>query len=103
MSGQYAINFVQGMERNPADPGHIQASACCKHYVANELESWNGQTRHTFNANVTMQDLQDSYLPPFQACVEEGKVGHVSACIPPAVRCCWCCIQRGDGYCCTCM
>ena len=30
--------------------------------------------REYFDANVTMQDLVDSYLPPFQACVEKGKV-----------------------------
>ena len=30
--------------------------------------------RTTFNANISMQDLVDSYLLPFQACVEKGKV-----------------------------
>ena len=79
LSGQYARYFVRGMERNPDAPGQIQASACCKHYVANELENWqdpNGTkfSRHNFDAKVTQQDLADSYLPPFQACVEEGEV-----------------------------
>ena len=31
LSGQYAVAFVKGMERNPAAPNLIQASACCKH------------------------------------------------------------------------
>eukprot|EP01052_Picozoa_sp_SAG31_P011240 SAG31_NODE_632_length_13389_cov_4.818360_11_plen_74_part_00 len=31
-------------------------------------------TRHNIDANITMQDLVDSYLSPFQACVEKGKV-----------------------------
>ena len=66
------------MERSPDDPDHIQASACCKHYAANSMEhaTEGGQThtRHDFNANITMQDLVDSYLAPFQACVEKGKV-----------------------------
>ena len=31
-------------------------------------------TRHTVDANITRQDLVDSYLAPFQACVEKGKV-----------------------------
>jgi hypothetical protein len=31
-------------------------------------------TRHDFNANVTMQDLVDSYMPAFQSCVEKGRV-----------------------------
>jgi beta-D-xylosidase 4 len=31
-------------------------------------------TRHTIDANISMQDLVDSYMPPFQSCVEVGKV-----------------------------
>lgn len=78
LSGEYATAFVQGMQESPEDPSHIQASACCKHYAANEMEhstvageTW---TRHNFSADITMQDLVDSYLAPFQACVEKGKV-----------------------------
>jgi beta-glucosidase-like glycosyl hydrolase len=74
LSGEYAASFVQGMERSEADSSHLLASACCKHYVANDLDRWNGSTRHDFNAVVSMQDLQDSYLPPFRACVEDGHV-----------------------------
>ena len=78
LSGEYAVSFVHGMERSPADPGHIQASACCKHYAANSMEhtTEGGETftRHNFDANITMRDLVDSYLAPFQACVEKGKV-----------------------------
>ena len=78
LSGEYATSFVNGMERSPDDPTHIQASACCKHYAANSMEhtTEGGQThtRHDFSANITMQDLVDSYLAPFQACVEKGKV-----------------------------
>ena len=91
LSGQYAVAFVQGMERNPDDPGHIQASACCKHYAANSMEhtTEGGQThtRHDFDANITQQDLIDSYLAPFQQCVERGKVsGLMCSCktYPPA-------------------
>ena len=71
---QYAIEFVSGFQKNDLDPGHIQASACCKHYVANELEKWNNTDRNHFDAKVSIQDLLDSYLVPFQACVEGGGV-----------------------------
>ena len=78
LSGQYAVAFVKGMQIAPEDPGHLQASACCKHYAANSMEhaTEGGQThtRHNFDANITMQDLVDSYLAPFQACVEDGGV-----------------------------
>jgi beta-glucosidase-like glycosyl hydrolase len=74
LSGEYAVSFVQGMERSEADSEHLLASACCKHFVANDLDRWNGSTRHDFNAVVSVQDLLDSYLPPFRACVEDGGV-----------------------------
>jgi hypothetical protein len=76
--GQFAVNFVQGFEHAPEDPFALQASACCKHFAANELESWNGSTRHDFNAIVPEQDLVDSYLPPFEDCVTQGKVSGLS-------------------------
>ena len=39
LSSEYAENFVRGFQEAPEDPFHLQASACCKHYVANEMES----------------------------------------------------------------
>ena len=77
--GEYAEWFVKGFEQAPEDDGrHIQASACCKHYAANSMEhtTEGGQThtRHDFSATITQQDLVDSYLKPFQSCVEKGKV-----------------------------
>eukprot|EP00418_Pyrodinium_bahamense_P007913 CAMPEP_0179121212 /NCGR_PEP_ID=MMETSP0796-20121207/57152_1 /TAXON_ID=73915 /ORGANISM="Pyrodinium bahamense, Strain pbaha01" /LENGTH=794 /DNA_ID=CAMNT_0020819793 /DNA_START=44 /DNA_END=2428 /DNA_ORIENTATION=+ len=78
LSGEYATEFVKGFQESPDDPYHLQASACCKHYVANEMESSNVAgvhwDRHHFNANITTQDLVDSYMAPFQACVEKGRV-----------------------------
>ena len=76
--GEYAEWFVKGFERGPEDPEHIQASACCKHYAANSMEHTTEggvtHTRHEFSANITQQDLVDSYLLPFQSCVEKGEV-----------------------------
>jgi beta-glucosidase-like glycosyl hydrolase len=78
LSGEYATNFVQGFQEAPEDPSHVMASACCKHYVANEMEHSNvdgyQNDRYHFDADVPMQDLVDSYMVPFQACVEKGKV-----------------------------
>jgi beta-glucosidase-like glycosyl hydrolase len=77
-SGEYAEWFVKGFEQAPEDERYIQASACCKHYAANSMEhtTEGGQThtRHDFSANISQQDLVDSYLKPFQSCVEKGKV-----------------------------
>eukprot|EP00039_Didymoeca_costata_P029260 m.23868 g.23868 ORF g.23868 m.23868 type:complete len:847 (+) comp7550_c0_seq1:294-2834(+) len=78
LSGEYAEQFVKGMQEAPEDKNHYQASACCKHFAGNNVEasmegntSWN---RHTISANITMQDLVGYYLPSFQACVERGNV-----------------------------
>ena len=75
--GAYATAFVLGFQTAPEDEDHLQASACCKHYVANSMEgtTQNGvhHDRNHFNALIPMQDLVDSYLPPFQACVEKGR------------------------------
>lgn len=74
-TGEYAVQWVKGFQHAPEDPYALQAAACCKHFVANELEgTWDGLTRHNINVNVTQQDLADSYLPPFQACAEQGDV-----------------------------
>lgn len=68
--GEYATSFVLGFEHTPEDENHLQASACCKHYVANSMEgtTQNGihWDRNDFDAQIPMQDLVDSYLPPFQ-------------------------------------
>ena len=78
VTGQYAIAFVTGLQESPDDPTHLQASACCKHFAANSLEgsTVDGVTddRHHNDAKITLQDLFDSYLAPFQACVEQGRV-----------------------------
>ena len=48
----------------------MMASACCKHYVANEMDGstvdgvhWD---RMHVDSAVPIQDLVDSYMPPFQ-------------------------------------
>jgi xylan 1,4-beta-xylosidase len=80
LTGAYAATFVLGFERSELDGGAtLQASACCKHYVANSMESSTDgdgvhHDRNHFDAAVTQQDLLDSYMPAFQACVEKGRV-----------------------------
>ena len=69
-SGAYARAFVTGFQTAKEAPYPMQASATCKHFVANEYEGH----RSGMDVIVSAQDLADSYLPPFQACVEEGKV-----------------------------
>lgn len=78
LSGEYATGFVKGFQESEDDPYHLQASACCKHYVANEMDASSvdgySSDRVHFDAKISQQDLMDSYMVPFQACVEKGKV-----------------------------
>ena len=76
--GAYAVEFIQGLQNEQG--GFLQASACCKHFVANELEKTTQLDGEEFdrrhdNAQVTERDLLDSYLPPFKACVRAGVSG----------------------------
>jgi len=79
LTGEYANYFVRGFQEAPQDPNHLLASACCKHYAANSMESTteaDGEhhDRNHVDSEVSMQDLMDSYMKPFQACVEKGRV-----------------------------
>jgi pre-mRNA-splicing factor SYF2/beta-D-xylosidase 4 len=79
VSGEYANYFVQGFQQAPEDPYHILASACCKHYAANSMDGTTEKDgehhdRNHYSADISMRDLVDSYMLPFQACVEKGRV-----------------------------
>ena len=56
---------------------YLQVAATCKHLVAYSFEvgNVNGEhvSRHKFQANVTAQELAETYLPAFQACVQGGR------------------------------
>ncbi|XP_050212687.1 probable beta-D-xylosidase 7 [Mercurialis annua] len=81
VSGKYAVSFVRGVQGDSFEGGvlgeQLQASACCKHFTAYDLEKWNGTNRFIFNAQVTKQDLADTYQPPFQSCIQEGKASGI--------------------------
>jgi beta-glucosidase-like glycosyl hydrolase len=76
MTGKYAAVFVRGVQgytiSGPVNSTDLEASACCKHFTAYDLENWKGVTRYVFDAQVTAQDLEDTYNPPFKSCVEDG-------------------------------
>ncbi|KAL1547022.1 putative beta-D-xylosidase 7 [Salvia divinorum] len=78
LTAKYAISVVRGLQGDSSEggalkDGHLQISACCKHFTAYDLERWEGYDRFTFNANVTKQDMADTYQPPFKSCIEDGK------------------------------
>lgn len=67
LNGEYATEFVQGMQSNQSS-GFLKVSACLKHYAAYSEE----QGRNSFAAVVTAQDMEDTYLPAFEAGITKG-------------------------------
>lgn len=69
LTGEMGVAFVKGIQGD--DPHYLKASACAKHYAVHSGPEWN---RHTFNAQVSWQDLWDTYLPAFKKLVTEAEV-----------------------------
>ncbi|WRX30842.1 Glycoside hydrolase [Theobroma cacao] len=81
VTGKYAVSFVRGIQGDSFEGGmlgeHLQVSACCKHFTAYDLDNWKGVNRFVFNAKVSLQDLADTYQPPFQSCIQQGKASGI--------------------------
>ncbi|KAK3985971.1 putative exo-1,4-beta-xylosidase bxlB [Cladorrhinum sp. PSN332] len=73
---RYAASMIKGLE-GPEPEKERLVVATCKHYAANDFEDWNGSTRHNFDAKVSLQDLAEYYLMPFQQCARDSKVGSI--------------------------
>lgn len=58
MTGKYAAVFVRGVQgygmSGAINSSDLEASACCKHFTAYDLENWKGVTRFAFDAKVHM-------------------------------------------------
>ncbi|KAG1809651.1 glycoside hydrolase family 3 protein [Suillus subaureus] len=54
---------------------YYQVVSTCKHFAGYDLEDWYGTVRYGFNAVITSQDLAEYYLPSFQSCYRDAKVG----------------------------
>ena len=86
ITSRYAVQFVQGLQEDAADPRIMKVIATCKHYFAYDVDAGNASygthledtyDRHSFNAIVTKQDLVDYYLPAWEACATEAKAGSI--------------------------
>lgn len=68
LTSRLAVSFIKGMQ---GDREYLKTAACVKHFVAH---SGPENKRHYFNVSVTKKDLQETYLPAFEACVKEAGV-----------------------------
>ena len=73
LNGQYAARFVSGLQSGPDDPERLRASAACKHLADYNIDHGPGYDRNKFDAVGTKQDMLDTFLPPFESCVRDGR------------------------------
>ncbi len=56
-----------------SSPTRLLSGMCCKHFAAYDIEG----NRVGFPAKVDARNLWESYLPAFQACVQEAQATHI--------------------------
>ena len=71
LSGRLGVRFIQGLQ---GDGPVMKAAACAKHFC---VHSGPEALRHEFNAIASVKDMEETYLPAFEACVKEGHVESV--------------------------
>ena len=69
LSSRLGTGFVHGIQGH--DETYLKAAACAKHFA---VHSGPEDIRHSFNAEVSEQDLRETYLPAFKTLVEEADV-----------------------------
>ncbi len=69
LTSRLGVRFIEGMQGK--DEKYMKVAACAKHFA---VHSGPEDERHSFNATVNEQDLRETYLPAFKACVKEAGV-----------------------------
>ena len=68
------VQVVKGLQ-GPEEAKYRKLWACAKHYAVHSGPEY---TRHSANlTNVSPRDMWETYMPAFQACVQDGKVREV--------------------------
>lgn len=74
LTARMGVMVVKGLQ-GESDGRYDKLHACAKHFAVHSGPEWN---RHEFNAeNIKPRDLHETYLSPFKALVQEGKVKEV--------------------------
>lgn len=69
LTSRLGVAYIKGLQGY--DEKYLKSAACAKHFCAH---SGPESLRHEFNALVSDQDLNETYLPAFEACVKEAEV-----------------------------
>jgi beta-glucosidase len=72
LTAAMGVAFVRGLQGD--DGEYLKLVATPKHYA---VHSGPESERHHFDARVGEQDLRETYLPAFEACVKEGRAASV--------------------------
>ncbi len=72
LTARMGVAFVKAMQGD--DPKYRKVDATAKHYV---VHSGPEADRHVFDVHPNDRDLWETYMPAFQALVQEGKVASV--------------------------
>ena len=70
LTSQMAVQFIRGMQGD--DPRYYKTIATSKHFA---VHSGPELSRHGFDARISNEDLNDTYLYAFRKTVEDGHVG----------------------------
>ena len=74
LTSRLGTAFVKGLQ---GDSDYMLAAACAKHFA---VHSGPENIRHSFDAKCSTKDMNETYLPAFQALVEDAKVEGVMGC-----------------------
>lgn len=69
LTSRLGVRFVEGIQGH--DENYMKAAACAKHFA---VHSGPEDLRHEFDAKASRQDMYETYLPAFKACVQEARV-----------------------------
>lgn len=69
LTSRLGVRFVEGLQGH--DENYLKSAACAKHFA---VHSGPEDIRHSFDAVATKQDMYETYLPAFKACVQEAGV-----------------------------
>ena len=77
LNGEYGAEFISGFQGGNSTSLPLKSSSCAKHFFGYNLENcymFGDNCRLNFDAITSQQDIEDTYLAPFQAAVQKGAV-----------------------------
>ncbi len=72
LSSRLGVRFINGLQGH--DEKYMKSAACAKHFA---VHSGPEDVRHSFDAISSIQDMYETYLPAFKACVQDADVESV--------------------------